>query len=135
MGDARVGTSKSRGDRIRSKLTSATPAGHTLNGERIQLAACNSGGLGYYAKLYDGLNCTDQMLAMVSRDIINNMGTYGFDNKTSSFWLGECIVSLKLFKDNNLTGVNYTYGGGGQAYSAIAFNNQASSASTPGSNC
>ena len=136
-GMAGTGTSgQAAGDRMRAaRAAAARDASPVLvAGHRVTLAACDGSG-NYYASLYDGLNCTGQLLSMLSRDIVNRMSDYAFDNKASSFWLGQCIVSLKLFKDNNLTGEQHTYGGGGQAYTAIAFNNKASSASMPGSNC
>lgn len=119
-------------DAIRAKEMGA-PAAQHLNGVKVQLAACPTSP--YYAQLYDGLNCTGTMLSMGSTDIINRMSDYGFDNKTSSLWLGQCIVQLRLFTNTMLTGTMTVWGGGGQQYGAISSGNTASSASTPGANC
>lgn len=119
---------------MKERLAHASASsGTTIDGRPIQLAACGSSS--NFAIMYDGIGCTGQTLSMVARDIINDFSVYGFDNKASALWLGVCIVQMKLFTNDNLTGTSSTFGGGGQSYSAIGNGNSASSASTPGSNC
>jgi hypothetical protein len=136
MADTGIGSGQAAGDRMRAAQAATVRAMQPMwvGGHQVALAACD-GSTNYYAQLYDGGNCTGQLLSMLSRDIVYRMSDYNFDKKASSFWLGQCIVSLKLFGGINLTGEQHTYGGGGQAYGAILFNNLARSASTPGANC
>jgi hypothetical protein len=47
-------------------------------------------------RLRDGINQTGATLSVFARGIWVNLGTFGFDNKTSSYTVGACAVELAL---------------------------------------
>jgi len=49
------------------------------------LATCGSS-----LRLYDGTSYTGTLLSLSVRNTIHNLGTYGFDNMTSSYKVGAC---------------------------------------------
>ena len=121
-----------RGAVLRAQAAARTQ--QTLNGDKIDLVGCSSPYSINAAYLYDGIGCTNTYLSMWSQDMIPSMGTYGFNDKTSSVNLGNCIYMLKMFRDSNYLGTSVTYYGPA-SIGASTLGNEVSSATTPGTRC
>jgi hypothetical protein len=127
-------TNRALGDRLRRQAKSTRPV--TLDGTGISLAACSTSI--HFAFFYDGLSCGGSDLSMVSNDAIPSFSTYGFDNKTSSLDVGDCIANVSVWtSDNYDNSSNHTTFGGDDFYNEMPlhFDNSISSAKTDSSPC
>ena len=55
----------------------------------MPFSTCSTG-----LKLYADANFSGTVLSFVTRFLIQNLSTYGFDNQTSSFIVGACSATL-----------------------------------------
>jgi len=67
-------------------------------------------------RLYDGAGFGGQVLMLTSRQVGLNLSSYGFDNKTSSYKVGACGVSM--YSSANLGGSLYQGATGANASAA-----------------
>ena len=86
----------------------------SVDGPVAAAATCSSS-----LRLYDGTGFSGQVLMLTTRLTGLNLSSYGFDNKTSSYKVGACGVSM--YSASNLGGSLYPGATGANA-SAVAMN-------------
>lgn len=81
-----------------------------LNGLPVDNVTCSLPN--HYAKLYDVTACTGSSFIVLWGENDPDLSVYGFNDKTSSIAIGNCISNLDVWKDKNYTGAHTSYGGG-----------------------